>query len=309
MTQQHPQSISLEEAADTMGQATVRRSFRADLMRVFSDLWQYRELLYQLTWRDIRVRYKQAFMGFGWAVFMPACIVLSGILVKYAMAHVAGRDIETGSITGMVVKALPWAFFVGTINTATSSLTGNMNLVMKIYFPRAILPLSSALAQAFDSLIGSTILLIALMCLSINLSFTLVWAPVLGVLLFFYTAAMALCLSCANLFFRDVRYIVQVLLMFGIFFTPVFFEPAMFGKIGAQIMMLNPIAPLLEGFRLSFVEGHNLLTFLYAHNVAGQDILLWSPWYLLYSVCWAVGGFLGVAVAFHRLQFLFAEYI
>ena len=116
-------------------------------------------------------------------------------------------------------------------------------------------------------------------------------------------------MSCANLFFRDVKYIVQVLLTFGIFFTPVFYEPAMFGSAGARLMMLNPLAPLMEGFRLSVVEGHNLFVPLLIPDAAGIEVVVWSPWLLAYTAVWSIAGFLVSSLVFHRLEFLFAEYI
>src|SRR6185437_3924624 len=183
-----------------------RRSLVGDLREIAVDeLWKYRELLYQLMLRDVRIRYKQAVMGFAWAILMPALIVAAGTLVRFAM------------------------FFVGAIGFATSSLTGNLPLVSKIYFPREVLPLSATCAQSFDSSIGAITVGIALPLLGVHYGLTALWAPVLAVLIFCFTAGAALFLGCANLFFRDVKYIVQVLLTFGIFFTPVFFEPRMFG--------------------------------------------------------------------------------
>jgi ABC-type polysaccharide/polyol phosphate export permease len=132
--------------------------------------------------------------------------------------------------------------------------------------------------------------------------------PVLAALLFLFTAAVGLFLSCGNLFFRDVKYIVQVLLTFGIFFTPVFFEPSMFGPTGAWVMMLNPLAPILEGVRLSVVEGHNLLQPL-TTTVHGAQVIAWEPWFLAYSAAWGILGLLGSTVMFHRLEYVFAEYI
>src|SRR6185312_3224811 len=133
-----------------------RRSLVGDLREIAVDeLWKYRELLYQLMLRDVRIRYKQAVMGFAWAILMPALIVAAGTLVRFAMAYVGGGHVSHDAIAGMAVKALPWAFFVGAIGFATSSLTGNLPLVSKIYFPREVLPLSATCAQSFDSTIGA----------------------------------------------------------------------------------------------------------------------------------------------------------
>jgi lipopolysaccharide transport system permease protein len=122
------------------------------------------------------------------------------------------------------------------------------------------------------------------------------------------TAASGLFLSCANLFFRDVKYIVQLLLTFGIFFTPVLIEPAMLGTTGARLMMLNPLAPILEGVRLS-LGGHGLLHTITEQAASGALIVVWEPWYLGYSAAWAILGFLVSLHIFHRLEFIFAEYL
>jgi lipopolysaccharide transport system permease protein len=278
------------------------------LREVVSDLIRYRGLLYQLTLRDIRIRYKQAAMGFGWAIFLPAIIVLAGLMVRFAMAMLAGTGVQGDEVGGMAVKAVPWAFFMGSITFAVGSLTGNLTLVSKIYFPREVMPLSSVLAQGWDSAIGAIAIAVMLPFLGIWPQPQWLWGIPLTLLLITFTAATALFLSCANLFFRDVKYIVQVLLTFGIFFTPVFFEPHMFGEVGGQVMMLNPIAPILEGYRLALVEGQSLWSTLYA-PVGDDTMRVWAPWYLGYSAAWAIFGLIGATLMFHRLEFLFAEYV
>ena len=208
-----------------------------------AELWQARDLLSQLVLRDVRVRYKQALLGFAWAILMPSLIVLSGTMVRLVMSQFAGTPFNRETVATLLVKGLPWGFFVGAIGFATASLTGNAGLVSKVYFPREVLPLSAILAQAVDSGISTATCLFVLPFLGIAWGPSLFWVPLLLLLLFCFTVAVGLLLSCANLFFRDVKYIVQVLLTFGIFFTPVFFEPAMLGPRGAPLIMLNPLAP------------------------------------------------------------------
>jgi len=280
-----------------------------ELGEIFLDFWRYRELLVQLAKRDIRIRYKQAAMGFAWAILMPIVVVGAGVLVRYAMATISHTTLNLSSIAGLAVKSLPWSFFVGSLGFSVASLTGNANLVSKIYFPREVLPLSVTLAQGFDTLIGSMVVTVMVAALGVTPSWQLLWVPVLVVLLFCVTMAVGLFVSCANLFFRDVKYIVQVMVTFGIFFTPVFFEPTMFGPVGAPLMMLNPLAPLIEGFRLAIIDHHNLLATLVTTTPAGASVLDWTPWYLAYSVVWAVGGLAASLLLFHRLEFVFAEYI
>ena len=285
------------------------RSIARDLHEiVYDEVWAHRGLIYELTRRDIRVRYKQTALGFAWAVLIPMLVVLAGATVRSAMAYVGGRHLAVQDLAGIALKAVPWSFFVGSMGFATSSLVGNASLVTKIYFPREVLPLASTLAQAFDACIGVLCLFVAFALLDINFGWTALWAPGLAVIAFALTAGLALLVSCANLFFRDVKYIVHVLLMFGIFFTPVFFEPQMFGPLGARVMMLNPLAPIIEGLRLSVVQHVNLFDTLVVQSRHGP-VLAWSPWYLAYSTALAVLIFLTGLVVFHRSESKFAEYV
>lgn len=290
--------------------AVPRETLGTTLWEMFGELIQYRELLWQMVVRDVKIRYKQAVMGFAWAILMPIMIVGSGFLIKYVMAQVAGESINAPGISGMAVKALGWAFFVGAVGFAANSLTGNINLVTKIYFPREVFPFSAVVTQAFDSAIGGIgVGLLLLLVARIGVSLQSLWALPLVVLLILFTAALSLFLSCANVFFRDVKYLVQVILTFGIFFTPVFYEPQFFGPTGCQLMMLNPLAPLLDGLRLAVIDHHNLLTTLTVTLPDGAQTLAWTPWYLAYAAAWSVLGFLGAWWLFHKLEFVYAEYI
>jgi ABC-type polysaccharide/polyol phosphate export permease len=148
-------------------------------------------------------------------------------------------------------------------------------------------------------------LVIALPFFDVGISINALWAIPLLVLLVLITTAVTLFASCANVFFRDAKHLVQIVLSFGIFFTPVFFEADAFGPTGAKIAMLNPLAPTLEGLRLAIVSGHNLLEPL----TTAAGTLVWSPAYLAYATIWGVLGILGSVLLFHRAQFLFAEYV
>ncbi len=285
-----------------------RHTVLGDLRESFADLWAHQELLKQLTGRDIKLRYKQAVMGFAWAVFMPILVVLAGLVVRLAMAYVSGRPLSIAGMAGVAVKALPWAFFVGAVGFASNSLISNQSLVSKVFFPREVLPLSAVLAQGFDTMIGAVALILALPFLGATLSPALLWVLPLAGLMFLLTLAVCLFLACSNLFFRDVKYIVQVLLTFGIFFTPVLFDAPMLGERYGPLVMLNPLAPILEGLRLAVVEGHNLLVPLRV-EVAGRLTEFWSPWYLLWSTGVAAVGLVFSITMFRRLQYLFAEWV
>ena len=277
-----------------------------DFLEIARDLRSARNLVYQLTLRDIRVRYKQAAMGFAWALLAPLLIVAAGVILRVAMLHMAGQPFQPALIATVVVKGLAWSFFAGAVGFSTTALTGNVALISKVYFPRTALTLSVVLACAFDSLIASVFMAVLLPMIGWRPGFAVLWVPVIVALLFLFTLATSLFISCANLFYRDVKYITQSLLTFGILFTPVFFEPGVLGARSIPWQMLNPLAPLLEGLRLSAISGHNLLTPIVQ---ASNGAVVWTPLYLLYSALVAIGGLAASALLFHRAQYQFAEYV
>ena len=274
---------------------------------VVKEIWAARDLLAQLALRDIRIRYKQAVMGFGWAIFMPVILVLAGAVIRLVMAQAAGVPVNRSDLGAVALKAVPWGFFVGSIGFAVNSLVGNINLITKIYFPREVLPLSAIIAQAFDSAIATAVLVVALPFLGATLSPALLWVPVLALHIAVFTLGVGMLVSCANLFFRDVKYLVQIVLMFGVFATPVFFEPAMLGPRGAGIMALNPLTAPLEGLRLAVFEGHSLLAPIEVQTSSGAMVTGWDPIWLAASAAFSFVLLWASVKLFRRLQFVFAE--
>ena len=166
-----------------------------------------------------------------------------------------------------------------------------MNLITKIYFPREVFPLAAVMGNFFDFAVASILLIIILSIAGIGASIYLVWLPLLLILLISLAAGLGMLLSCANLFFRDVKYIVEVLLTMGIFFTPVFYEAEMFGK-WAPVLLLNPVGAILESIN--------------------AVVVLHQPpdmFWLGYSAIWAIGGLFIAWIIFHRAEFAFAENI
>ena len=210
------------------------------------ELYLYRELLLMIVWRDIKVRYKQSLMGFMWAILMPMLIVCAGILVRYAIAVISTKPLLFSDIASVSVKALPWSFFVGSVRFGTESLRKDTNLVTKIYFPKEIFPISAVLSSFVDFIVASCLLVVILMIFQIGFSVYLLWVPILILLLILMVTGLSLILSALNLYFRDVKYLVEVVMTFAIFFTPVLYDVAMFDK-WRNILLLNPMAPILEG--------------------------------------------------------------
>jgi lipopolysaccharide transport system permease protein len=256
-----------------------------------AEVYQYRDLLYMLAWRDIRARYKQSVMGYFWAILMPLLIVGAGLLVRFAFSMNSGKHINFADVASITLKSLPWAFFVSAIKFGTNSMVANPNLVTKIYFPREVFPLAAVLASLFDAAIASTLIVLVLVLGKVGVSIYLFWLPVLMVLTLLLTAALAMFLSCANLFFRDVKYLVDVLLTFGILFTPVFYEARMVGK-WAPLLLINPIGALLEAMN-DVVIHHQAPSY---------------PW-LVYAACCALLGLLISWLIFDRAEAKFAESI
>ena len=254
-------------------------------------LFQYKDLLLMLIWRDIKIRYKQSIMGFFWAVLMPVLIIGSGMIVMVVFSTISGHPINKTDVLGVAAKAVPWAFFVAAIRFGTNSLVGNKELVTKIYFPRAIMPIAAVLASFFDFAVAESVLAIVLILSRVGVSVQIFWLPVLLAVLMLFTAGLALLLACANLFFRDVKYLVEVVLTYGIFFTPVFYSAAKLGKWG-WILMLNPLGPVLESI--------------------GRVMVLQQPpslsW-LGYSAAWSALTFLLAWRIFQKSEAAFAEAI
>src|SRR5208282_2270770 len=143
------------------------------------ELYRYRELLYMIAYRDIKVRYKQSIMGFLWAILMPVLIVGAGVVVRYAYATASGKPLQTGDIASVAIKSLPWAFFVSSIRFSCNSLTNNQSLVTKLYFPKEVFPVAAVMASLFDFLVASGALLIFLLLIQVGWSAQLLWVPLL----------------------------------------------------------------------------------------------------------------------------------
>jgi len=217
------------------------------------ELYKHRELLGTIAYRDIKVRYKQSVMGFLWAILMPILIVMSGVIIRYVFALASHAPLGTADIASIAVKALPWAFLVSSIRFGCNSLTGNRDLVTKVYFPKEIFPAAAVLASLFDLFVASSALVVLLLVIRTGWSICLLWTPLLLLMIVLLATGIGMIVSAASLFFRDVKFIVEVVLTFGIFFTPVFYSVHMLGSKG-KWLLLNPAAPILEGISAAVVR-------------------------------------------------------
>jgi ABC-type polysaccharide/polyol phosphate export permease len=248
-----------------------------------------RDVLYSIVQREIKIKYKQSIMGFAWAIFMPLLIVSAGILVKVAFASLSGTKVSMHDVASVSVKAIPWAFFVSAIRFASLSLVSNSNLVTKIYLPREIFPFAAVVSQLLDLAVAGLGLVIILPILGLPVRVEQLWVIPLILLLVVFTTGLGLFLSAASLFFRDVKYLVEVFVTFAIFFTPVFYDVEMFGPY-ANLLLLNPVAPILEGIRAAVIG----------------DSFPALGW-MAYSIAFALLGFVAALVMFKRVEPYFAE--
>jgi lipopolysaccharide transport system permease protein len=253
------------------------------------EFYRYRGLLYMILYRDIKVRYKQSIMGFLWAVLMPILMVMSGIMFRYGFALATHTPLKTEDLTSVAVKSIPWSFLVSSIRFSCNSLTNNGSLVTKIYFPKEIFPVAAVMACLFDFVVGFVVLTIFLLIAQVGWSAYLVWTPVLLLTMLLLATGIGMIVSAASLFFRDVKYIVDVLLTFGIFFTPVFYDVRMFGD-KAKWLLLNPVAPILDGLSACMTR----------HQ---PPDLTWFAYSFVFSLTVVIGGHM----LFKRLEPAFAE--
>ena len=256
-----------------------------------TELLKYRGLLYMIAYRDIKVRYKQSVMGFMWAVLMPILIVMSGIVVRYAYAIAAHTPLKHSDIVSVAVKSLPWAFFVSSLRFSSVSLINNKDLVTKIYFPKEIFPIAAVMASFFDMSVASVALILFLVFSGVGVSSALAWIPALLVAMILLAIGVSMIISAGSLFFRDVKFIVEVFLTFGIFFTPVFYDTAMLGD-KAKWLLLNPVSPILDGFSAVVAHHH-------------QPNLGWFAYSLAFALISLIAGYL----FFKHLEPAFAESI
>jgi ABC-type polysaccharide/polyol phosphate export permease len=227
--------------SDTFG-----RRFWTDVREMVAELVQYRELLYQMTMRDLLLRYKQTAMGFGWAVLMP---LLNTAVFSVVFTRVAPIETPVPYPVFVYCGLLGWNFFAASLRFSINSLTANTNLVAKIYFPREIFPFSAMIVCFIDTLVATIVLIALMIFYRIGVGPALVFLPLVVLVQVLFTAALALLLSMSNLFFRDVKYLFEVILTVWMFLTPVLYPVDRLGGRLERIMRLNPMTQIIDAYR------------------------------------------------------------
>ena len=222
----------------------------------WKDIWNYRELFYILSWRDIKVRYKQTTIGAAWAILRP---LLTMIVFAFIFGHVAGMATKNGPPYTILVFAglLPWQFFANALSEASNSLIGNTNLISKVYFPRMIIPASSVITSLMDFAISFAIL-VALMLIYRFAPPIQIFALPFFILMAFLTAfGTGLYATALNVKYRDFRYVIPFIIQYGIYISPVGFSTAKIiektGPAWQNWVYLNPLVGVIDGFRWCIV--------------------------------------------------------
>jgi lipopolysaccharide transport system permease protein len=212
-----------------------------------NDLWEYRELLYFLVWRDIKVRYKQTALGATWAIIQPffTMVVFSVFFGHLAKVPSDGIAYPLFSFAALV----PWTFFASGLNQSSNSLVGSGTLITKVYFPRLIIPLASVFSGIVDFALAFVVLLGMMLFYGLAPTVNVLWLPLFLLLALITSLGVGLWLSALNVEYRDVRYIVPFITQFWMLATPIGYPSSLLPEPWRTIYGLNPMVGVVEGFR------------------------------------------------------------
>ena len=211
------------------------------------DLWEYRELLYFLIWRDIKVRYKQTALGASWAIIQPVMtmVVFSLFFGKLAKIPSDGIPYPVFSFAALV----PWTFFANGITQGANSMVGSANLIKKIYFPRLAIPIAAVASGVVDFVLAFAVLLLLMFYYGIFPTAKVFWLPAFLLLALLTSLGVSLWLSAMNVEYRDIKYIVPFIVQFWLFATPIAYPSTLVPEPWRELYAINPMVGVVEGFR------------------------------------------------------------
>ena len=224
----------------------------------WSDIWHYRELIYILSWRDLKVRYKQTFLGVAWSVIRP---LLTMLIFTFIFGQVAKFPVPGDINYAVMVFAglIAWQFFASGLSEASNSLVGNERLISKVYFPRMIIPAASIITSLVDFLISLVLMFVLLMWYRIVPSQNIIFLPVFILWTFFCSFGAGVYLTALNVKYRDFKYVVPFVIQLGLYLSPVGFTSDVAAKVIPEkwqlLYYLNPMAGIIDGFRWCFFGG------------------------------------------------------
>jgi len=269
---------------------TIIRPSRGWISLNLRDLWEYRELLYFLTWRDVKVRYKQTVLGAAWAIIQPffTMVVFSVFFGK--LAKMPSDDIPYPIFS--YAALVPWTFFANGLSQSSTSLVASANLIKKVYFPRLVVPISSVISGAVDFVLAFVVLLGMMLYFGIVPTWNMIWLPLLLLLALVTSLGVGLWLTAMNVQFRDVRYAVPFLVQAWMFATPIAYPSSLLDEPWRTLYGINPMAGVVEGFRWALLG---------TETAPGPIVLV--------SALVAVGLLVSGAFYFRRMEKTFADVV
>ena len=269
---------------------TIIRPSRGWISLNLRDLWEYRDLLYFLTWRDIKVRYKQTVLGAAWAIIQPFFTMVVFSLFFGKLAKMPSDDIPYPIFS--YAALVPWTFFANGLSQSSSSLVASANLIKKVYFPRLVVPISSVISGAVDFVLAFVVLLGMMLYFGTVPTWNVLWLPLLLLLALVTSLGVGLWLTAMNVQFRDVRYAVPFLVQAWMFATPIAYPSSLLDEPWRTLYGINPMAGVVEGFRWALLG---------AHTAPGPIVAV--------SALVAVGLLISGAFYFRRMEKTFADVV
>ena len=270
-----------------MSGAVALSRLAGDVKEIVGEQYEFRELLYQMTRRDLLLRYKQTIMGVGWAIFMP---LVNTAVFSVIFTRVAPLETSMPYPLFAYCGLLAWNFSASSFRFAVTSLTSNANLVTKVYFPREIFPISAVAVSVVDFAVGSTVLIGLMIYYQVVPTSAVVALPWVLAVHVMFTLGISLLLAMANLFYRDVKYLFELVLTIWMFLSAVLYPVSQVGGIAGRIMALNPMTPILEAYRDVLLRGRVPDSTAFLLTTAASVLLLIAAW-----------------IVFHRAEYEFAE--
>lgn len=291
--------MSLADAEQTTAPATEQRQERAGTTVItppqrwvnidLVEIWRYRELLFFLAWRDMKVRYRQTAIGASWALLQPVLTMIVFSIFFGALAQIPsdGLPYPIFAYAGL----LPWQLFAASLTQSSNSLVNSADLMRKVYFPRLIMPFASVITNTIDFAIAFTVLIGMMVYYQIRPTIGILLLPMFVALALLTALGVGLWLAALNVQYRDIRYVVPFLTQFWMYLTPVIYPSSMLGEPWRTILAINPMVGVVEGFRWA----------LLGTDPPGAIILIST----LVSVVILVSG----AIYFRRVEQTFADIV
>ncbi len=246
----------------------------------FKDIWAYRELLFFLTWRDVKVRYKQTALGAAWAILQPLfmMIIFTIFFGRLAAVDSAGVPYPLFALAGLV----PWTFFSNAITASGNSLVGSANLITKVYFPRLIVPAAAMLAGLVDFVLAFLLLCVLMIYYQVVPTIQILFLPVLVLLTALFSLGVGTWFSALNVKYRDVRFALPFMIQLWLFVSSVILPSSSIPQKWRWLLLLNPMSGIIEGYRsalfglpfdwpaLGIASGLTILTLVYAIYAFGR---------------------------------------